>query len=45
MEEIVNGSDKTELMRFKAAADVIRITEKAKKKNDGKITSSACSLQ
>eukprot|EP00794_Sanderia_malayensis_P003504 gene3504-4004_t len=43
--EVVNGSDKTDLMRFKAAADVIKITEKAKSKGDGKISSSACTLQ
>ena len=41
----MNGSDAKDLLRFKAAANVVRITEKAKNSGDGKITSSACTLQ
>jgi len=45
VDEIVNGTDATDLRRFKAAAAVVRLTETAKKTNNGKITSSACVLQ
>ena len=45
VDEVVNGTDVTDQRRFKAAADVVKVTEKAKKNNDGKITSAACNVQ
>lgn len=45
VDEVVNGTDVTDQRRFKAAADVVKVTEKAKKSNDGKITSAACNVQ